>query len=69
MKHPGIRPPARQTAFVLTLGMLALGGCVSQPQVAQPGATGGSASAGCPVTPDPSVTSTVKVGFSEDREP
>lgn len=60
-----IGSPVWQAAIVLSLGAVALGGCVSQPQVTQPGAGGGSQPSSCPVAPDPSVTANVKIGFQK----
>lgn len=65
MTHPRPGLPARRAAVVLTLGALGLGGCVSQPQVTQANAGGSSGSSSCPVKPDDSVTTTVKVGFQK----
>jgi len=65
MNHPRFGSPTRHAAFALSLGALALSGCVSQPQVTQASASGGSAASTCPVAPDKSVTSTVKIGFQK----
>lgn len=59
--------PVAKTGAVLLLAVVGLAGCVSKPAVPQaPGASGGASAAGaCPVTPDPSVKGTVKVGYQK----
>lgn len=60
---------ATATALVVLAVAVALAGCVSKPSVEQPvaGASGTGSPAGnaCPVAPDESVTSRVKIGFQK----